>query len=499
MVLAALFRVDALWSEAGHLQAVHNYAWDGAAIALVRGEGLKVFPVPPHYASGKALSPADYLQDDWVDAVSTVTLPDYNFGLGVPVVRAVLYSVFGFTDLPYRILQAAVTCFLLPLVYFAARVFSGRRAVAFMAAGAYAISLFEPKMSLYLSREIYVLAGLVLILFASAYALAFGNRRTLRAAVILFMCGAGVALTAFFRTLTLPMVIGVIVTCIVVLPWRRAAILVTAFTVGVLVVTAPVAFWNKTRIGMYVLSQENGFSSLWMAVGLGENPVGVAPTDFALYASTEGEIERSGAEIPKGFRPPLQKLSCDRIQPGTSPRFECGPWSMHTLANPYYWGHSNLYEMAALDLWRQYLHMFPNHFLRRYLTNVWTNTTSFNRYAVASPPFWRMLTPELKWMSRILRIEDGTYQSLWLAFLAFVPWLAFSGTLLAVLQRPCLLLMLVPVAPFIGELSFAVGGTARFNYPVLVVYYVFSAYALAWVATHLSRMQILHLSMGHRR
>ena len=435
--------------------------------------------MPPHNRGHQ--SPATYFTPEWEEAVKTSALPDYNFGLGPPVLRALFYQAFGFSDDWYRIFQSILTWLLVPAVYYSGRVFGGRKVTGVIAAMLYGVSLFEPRASLSLGREIHVETGIVITLFTIAFAIRSAASRPAVAISLQILAGIGIALIGLFRNVSLTLLAALLAGHILTQPGRRAARLCLAALAGWLAVATPVALWNESRIGHLALSDENGLSSLWIAVGLNPNPVGMAWTDFALFASAGSEIERAGGRIPAGFEPPLASLGC---KPGdeAGPRIECGPWDGHTLANPYYFGASEIYERAAFDLWKQYAAMFPNHFFRNYVERLWINTTTFNRYASVPLAGWEMIAPKLTLTSRVLHMKDGSLQRGWLALIGIVPVMALVGALLALHQRPLLLVPIVPAALFLGQMSFAAAGIARHNSPVLVVYYLLAAFAIAEIA-----------------
>jgi hypothetical protein len=329
--------------------------------------------------------------------------------------------------------------------------------------------------SLSLGREIHAEIGIIVALFALAFAVRNADSRPAIVTLLQLLVGIAIALIALFRPVSLVLLPAWFAGHFLTQPKVCAVRLCLAGLAGWLAVAAPVALWNEHRIGRFALSDETGFSNLWLAVGFNTNPVGMAWTDQALYASAASEIERSGGHVPPGFKPPLDTLGC---KPGDA-RIECGPWDEHSLANPYYFGASEIYEHAAFDLWKQYVVMFPNHFFRSYIERLWTNTTTFTTYATAPSARWRVIAPKLTLASRVLHLNDGSLQRCWLALISIIPSLALIGALLALHRRPILLIPLIPAALFLGQMSLAGAGVARYNAPVLIVYYLLVAFALA--------------------
>ena len=471
-ILATALRFDTFWSDADQPQPSHNYAWDGAAIAFAKGSGLKILPVPPH-VSVPNLSPSEYFTPSWEARVSSQAWPEYNFGLGPPVLRGTLFKLFGLSDAPYRVVQLALTLLLVPLLFYAASTISGSSSVGLLAAAFVAVSLFEPKASLSLGREIHVTLGLATVLAATAAAMRSANPGAARSAIIQMIAGMAIGLIGLFRNVSLMLLLALFLNHALTQNWKVAARLSLAAMAGWLVIFVPIATWNYGRIGSFSLSDEGGASSLWMAVGLHRNPAGMAWTDFALFTSTRAELGRERIPIPEGFQPPPPTANCS-----SSTSIECRQWDGHTLANPYYFGHSRLFENASVELWRQYLRVFPNDFLRDFLDRLWANATSFSRYASRDVQSWENVAPRLLLTSHFLGVADGTLQRVWLGLIAIIPLLAVAGVLLAVSRQPLLAVAVVPAGLFLGQMSLATAGIARHNAPVLICYYIAAAYAL---------------------
>lgn len=484
IAIAAGLRIDTFASNSDLPQPSHNYAWDGAAIGFAKGHGLKILPVPPHVGA-QNLEPSEYFTPSWESRVSGVALPEYNFGLGPAVLRGLLFKQFGLTDGPYRVTQLVLTLLLVPLIFYAANVISGSLAVGLLAAAFAAFSLFEPKASLSLGREIYVSLGLATVLAATAFAMRNADRNEARSLAVQVAAGMAIGLVGMFRNVSLMLLLALFINHALTQRWWVASRLSLAALVGWLVVFTPVAAWNQSRIGQFALSDETGASSLWMAVGLHSNPVGMAWTDFALYATTRAEFARQKQPAPQGFQPPAAPDSCRAG--ATAP--ECGPWDDHTLANGYYFGQSRIFEDAAVELWRQYLRVFPNDFLRDYLDRLWINATSFSRYASRGDQSWENVAPRLLLVSRAFGVADGTLQQAWLGLIAIIPILAILGALLAVATRPVLAVVVVPAALFLGQMSLATAGIARHNAPVLLCYYIAAAYGVVGLIRLLAKLR----------
>jgi len=443
MALAGFLRFDAVQTEDGRLQYAYIYAWEGTAISLMKGLGFKIYPVPDYRSSGKRIDPIDYLTPEWQSKVDESSLPNYTFGAGVPIISYLLYEFFEPRHIYYIAFQQIVTLFGVLLIFYAGRTFFDSRLVGLMSAAFYSVCLLTIKHGLFLGREAYTLMAMLIALAGAAWVMNHWRHSPRSAFWGAAATGFAIGLCALFRSTSLPFLVAVLFMLPLLMPFRKGLSLGFVCLIAGLLTISPWVIRNKIVLDSYTLSQESTFLALFGGIGFNPNPIGMNATDSVSF----------------------EMVSRD---------FALAPGTVGNTA--YYGGGAGAYEAISAKRFKEYVTTFPNTFFRATLRNLWDNATNFGEVAYYDP-VWA-LTPDLKWTREFFGTPPRKIRKLWMKFTQILPYMAFAGAALALLLRPMALILLIPFAMTLGQLSIAAAHVTRYTFHIIDIYYIFASFLI---------------------